>query len=259
MIHINGFGQLQGGGTIPFTYDGMLNDYVSNPTSHPMMSFDPGTARTIAKSGGLSAPVVTLLPRAMTRAFSHGGMVSFFDVFLTKSDGTDLSGGGGSWLGVMSPSHGVKLLVKTGALDTPLPVVFSTKGPKANAASNISVLRVRVPGAINSPLLAPINVRVLKDICLQDDTTPALQIAFNSQNGDYHFCAPGVNLLGRGKLTFANNGAMITLTHNKGDRMVTAVVDLATHTGSASVTLLPAMTHFTITDTNTANNTCTCP
>ena len=96
------------------------------------------------------------------------------------------------------------------------------------------------------------------DICLQDDSNGNL-LRFNSATGEYLFtrCGTGFMLGGTGTVTV--RGSVITLQHNAADRRVLAQIDNATHTGKASVQVFSLGTTFTISDRNTANNTCACP
>jgi hypothetical protein len=130
------------------------------------------------------------------------------------------------------------------------------------------------------------------DICLQDDSNPQTVIQWNSFNGDYIFTLPpvtapevqaggGTGQTGAtpatgasitlplrpweptgpatGKVTW--KGCTIMLVDNSAGRRVFATVDMCTHAGSASVQVSsPKMPKikFTITDRNTADNTCTC-
>jgi hypothetical protein len=96
------------------------------------------------------------------------------------------------------------------------------------------------------------------DVCLQDESNGNL-LRFNSMTGDYLFtrCSTNFILGGKGQVTI--RGAMITLQHNTSDRRVLAQMNNATKSGQASVQVFSLGTTFTITDRNTANNTCSCP
>jgi hypothetical protein len=98
------------------------------------------------------------------------------------------------------------------------------------------------------------------DICLQDNSN-GNRLLFNSTTGEYQFtsCTTGFTLIGVGALTA--NGCTITLQHIAANRRITASVDTCQHTGSASVLVVSPgrLSNFTLTDTNTANNSCVCP
>lgn len=99
------------------------------------------------------------------------------------------------------------------------------------------------------------------NFCLQsDDGNNILQ--FNSITGAYTFrqCSTGFTRSGVGTVTAM--GSIVTLTDNAFDHFVSATVDITAHTGSASLKyLIPprSVQAFNISDSNTLNNTCTCP
>jgi hypothetical protein len=94
------------------------------------------------------------------------------------------------------------------------------------------------------------------NICIQDDSNGSI-LKFNSTTGDYQFtnCA-GLTLNGVG--TVSQRGGSITLQHYFGDRRVLARIDTSVNRATASIQLLSLGTTLTITDRNTANNTCVC-
>jgi hypothetical protein len=95
------------------------------------------------------------------------------------------------------------------------------------------------------------------DFCLQDDSNPRTVILVNTFNGDYIFTpSGGTSLSGTGTVT--RKDCIITLTDSQPDRRVQGNIDPCTKTGSASVQVVSPKVKFTITDRNTANNTCTC-
>ena len=88
---------------------------------------------------------------------------------------------------------------------------------------------------------------------LQDDSSGD-QFRFNSTTGEYIFsrCSNGYSLSGTGSLTV--HSSTYTLTHNAGDRRVTASLDDAVHRGNASVQVFALGITFTIMDRNTLTN-----
>ena len=124
------------------------------------------------------------------------------------------------------------------------------------------------------------------DFCLQDDSVPARVVLWNTFTGDYIFSCPGclpspgatesgrttttagpggtpgsnagsqTSLSGTG--TMARKGCIITLTHNAPDRRVFARLDPCSNSGTTTVEAPKTNTKFTITDRNTADNTCAC-
>lgn len=130
------------------------------------------------------------------------------------------------------------------------------------------------------------------DFCLQDDSNPARVILWNTFTGDYNFICPGclpasggtktgetkqpggttttvaptgtpgiifpppTGLSGTG--TMIRKGCIITLTDNRPDRRVMSRLDVCTNSGSSTVEVPKTDKKFTITDRNTADNTCAC-
>ena len=94
------------------------------------------------------------------------------------------------------------------------------------------------------------------DFCLQDDSTPAGVLSFNSLTGDYRFCCGGTSFTGKG--TVLKQGLTVTLTHNASDRRLQARVDGAANRATASLQSPPGTIKCTITDRNIKNNTCAC-
>lgn len=94
------------------------------------------------------------------------------------------------------------------------------------------------------------------DICIQDDGSRSI-LKFNSTTGDYEFtnCSDLI-LIGTGSLL--RKGTIITLHHYAADRRVLARIDSSIGRATASVQIFPQGMLLTITDRNTANNTCAC-
>jgi hypothetical protein len=99
------------------------------------------------------------------------------------------------------------------------------------------------------------------DITLEDDTTGDL-LQINSVTGDYEFlhCINGFTVFGRGgAVVFRCSFYFGAGGGNKGgSAQVQAMLNTCTHSGSATVKLLPAGATFTITDSNTLDDTCVC-
>jgi len=94
------------------------------------------------------------------------------------------------------------------------------------------------------------------DICIQDDSNGSI-LKFNSTTGEYQFSnCSGFTLNGVGSLI--QRGSTITLQHYSSDRRVLARIDASVNKGTASIQVFLQGTTFTITDRNTANNTCAC-
>jgi hypothetical protein len=98
------------------------------------------------------------------------------------------------------------------------------------------------------------------NFCLQDDSNGNI-LQFNSLTGAYQFtqCSTGLILTGIGTVTV--NGCNVQLNQNTTNRKVSATVNTCTNSGSALVVVKTPLrsTFYTISDSNTTNNTCTCP
>ena len=88
----------------------------------------------------------------------------------------------------------------------------------------------------------------------------AILLVFDSQTGAYGFStcgAGGFSLTGIGSVQIKGN--KVTLVHNASDRRILAKVDLSQKKGTASAQTFGPAASYTITDRNTADNTCGCP
>jgi uncharacterized repeat protein (TIGR01451 family) len=95
------------------------------------------------------------------------------------------------------------------------------------------------------------------NLCLQDDSSRST-LQLSSITGDYLFTnCQGVTVGGRGAVTI--KGSVVTLEDVGGDRRILARIDLSVMKGTASIQLFSPERLFTITDRNTADNTCLCP
>jgi hypothetical protein len=94
------------------------------------------------------------------------------------------------------------------------------------------------------------------DICLQDDSTPAVQLQWSSVSGAYRFCCGGTAYTGTGAVS--NKGKVSSLKVEGTDRYIVATFDGGTNRGSAALRYFPTGVVCTIADRNTANDTCTC-
>jgi uncharacterized repeat protein (TIGR01451 family) len=95
------------------------------------------------------------------------------------------------------------------------------------------------------------------NLCLQDDSSRSI-LQINSITGDYLFTnCQGVTVGGRGSITV--KGSIATLQDYGSDRRILARVDSSVMKGTATIQLFSPAITFTITDRNTADNTCSCP
>jgi hypothetical protein len=96
----------------------------------------------------------------------------------------------------------------------------------------------------------------LFNTCLQDDSA-GYSLQVNTDTGEYQFAnCNGIVIGGIG--TLIRKGCTISLQHNAVDRRVLAKIDNCQKKATASIRLLSQGSSFTITDRNTANNTCGC-
>lgn len=93
------------------------------------------------------------------------------------------------------------------------------------------------------------------DTCITDDGGGAA-LRFNSDNGDYMFCAGGKTFTGTGSVT--KMGKVVALQHNASDRRLVASVNTGTRTGSGMIQSPVGKTIGSISDRNTADSTCQC-
>lgn len=94
------------------------------------------------------------------------------------------------------------------------------------------------------------------DICLQDDADRANALQFNSQTGEYKFCA-GVQAMS-GRASVRREGASLTLEQTAADRRLLARVDTASKTGTASIQSPGGKSPGTISDQSTGDSSCAC-
>jgi subtilisin-like proprotein convertase family protein len=93
---------------------------------------------------------------------------------------------------------------------------------------------------------------------LQDNSAGcAKTVVFDTISGAYSFCCNGMVKTGIAKVT--KKGLSVTLEHNAPDRRVLIKLDGAVGKGTATLQMPPGVTVCTITDSSTANDTCTCP
>ncbi len=98
------------------------------------------------------------------------------------------------------------------------------------------------------------------NVCIQDDVTHDY-MRLNTVTGEYTVkqCSTGLTLSGTGTVTI--NGSTINFQHFATNRFISATVNTSTNQGSANVAFRNGLSivSFKITDSNTLNNTCSCP
>jgi len=94
------------------------------------------------------------------------------------------------------------------------------------------------------------------DICIQDESNGNL-LKINTTTGDYLFTnCGGLTIGGIGSIT--QRGGLITLQDNRPDRRLLARIDTVARKATATLQMLSVGATFTLTDMNTANDTCVC-
>ena len=157
---------------------------------------------------------------------------TFYALFATQS-----ADSGGFLLGTASsPFQYSSGLTNMGFLDV-------TTG---NASATVGFGAVRILG-----------ISATFNICIQDDSNGDF-FRFNSNTGNYQFTnCSGFTLNGTG--TLIKRGGIVTLQQYASDRRILARIDTSVNKGTASIQVFSQGTTFTITDRNTARNTCACP
>jgi hypothetical protein len=95
------------------------------------------------------------------------------------------------------------------------------------------------------------------NICLQDDSNPAVTLLIDTVNKTYQFKCGATVYSGKGTIT--QSGCTFSLDHTAPDRRVRATFSTSTKSGNASVQSPPGTTRCTITDRNMGNNNCVAP
>jgi hypothetical protein len=95
---------------------------------------------------------------------------------------------------------------------------------------------------------------VVFNICLQDDSNPAIRLLIDTVTKKYVFFCGATTYTGTG--TIAQSGCTFTLDHNAFDRRIRATFSTSTKIGNASAQSPPGTLRCSITDRNMGNNTC---
>lgn len=201
-----------------------------------------GVVFTDSLPGGTSFVSLTLLsnfgtappPVCMTPPVGSGGTVEC-SLNILSIPGTSL---------LNSVSFALTVQLTSAAGDSVTNTASVThQGPDPNTNNNSSSVTTAVVQSFN--------------VCLQDDSNRSF-LQFSSITGDYLFTScQGVTVGGRGTLTV--RGSIVTLQDFTGDRKILAKFDGSVRKGTATIELLSTGRTFTITDRNTADNTCACP
>lgn len=105
-------------------------------------------------------------------------------------------------------------------------------------------------------LIADVQSTSVSGICLQDDSSGSI-LQINIGTGGYLFTnCSGFTLGGTGSVVI--KGGVITLKHNASDRRILAKISTGPNKGTAAIQVLSQGITFTITDRNTADNSCVC-
>ncbi|HYR57959.1 MAG TPA: hypothetical protein VEO95_05000, partial [Chthoniobacteraceae bacterium] len=152
--------------TIKVTVHGTAN-VLTSPPDEPMKDFfrKPPTTLSVEKGTALkltevcknTLPVMSVDPLGATANITADGTFAPFAVALHP----DLSNGTAKWHAALLPAVGTKLEKGSDILANPIKVDLLLKHTMPFPADNVSILNVRVAGAINSPFRVPIDVRVI--------------------------------------------------------------------------------------------------
>ena len=202
-------------------------------------------------------PWLVLTISAAPTSVSPGGTSAISASLTRNSDGVDTSGSGnvpdGTTVTFASSPQGTVAppvaLTGSGAAASvftagPLPGVATVS---ATVDSQTVMINITIAGVVGDPSI----------ICIQDESNGNF-ILFNTTTGDYTFtrCSTGFMLSGIGTVT--TTGCSVRLTHNSGNRRLTATIDRCQKKGIASIQTFGPSATFTIIDRNTTNNTCAC-
>ncbi len=111
------------------------------------------------------------------------------------------------------------------------------------------------PGVVPGQCSFTVTVRDF-DVCLQDDSNPAIVFRGNSQTGAYTFCCGGTTYTGIAQVS--RRDKVVAFAHYAPDRRVQAIDDESVFRGSAALQSPPGTTKCTIGDRDTRNNACAC-
>ena len=113
---------------------------------------------------------------------------------------------------------------------------------------------------ISNACMCPGQTEPAFNFCVQDDATHDY-IEFSSVTGVFVTKQCSTGFVAQGTGTVTTNGSTITLTANGPSNFSSATVDTSTHTGSAAIRVVNgfSIVAYNISDSNTNNNTCSCP
>jgi uncharacterized delta-60 repeat protein len=164
--------------------------------------------------------------------------------------------------GVATPGFAFVRYSKDGSLDLTFGSGGISTGTMDDRIGAVLALAIQKDGKIVGAGSAGDDFAVVRlngdgfDACLQDESNGNL-LQINSTTGDYQFTnCSGFTVGGAGTLT--KKGSTIILQHNASDRRISAKLDTAVSKATASIQMLSQAMTFSITDRNTANNTCAC-
>ncbi len=210
-----------------FGCDGLSGDVDFNPWLVLNISAAPGVGTTF----NLTASLTLNSDGADTSMSGH------------VPDGTPVTFGGGAPLGTVAPTSTVTTSGVATSVFTPgiVPGTATVSATVDNQTVTTDIILVLPPGFR----------------CLLEDANKN-SLTINTTTGDYIFsrCNAGITLTGRG--TVRAIGCTITLQHSVPDRRVTATIDTCQKKGTATVQTFSPSSFFSLTDKNTANNTCLC-
>ena len=95
------------------------------------------------------------------------------------------------------------------------------------------------------------------DVCISDDSNGNL-LQFDTVTGDYKFTACSSNFILTGRGILKVKGCKTTLKDSAPDRIVSVTIKTCKNKASAAIEALSAARDFSISDSNTGDNTCAC-
>ena len=222
--------------------------------------FGPFT-RSVAPIGSVIAFPITVSNLGSETAFgvtvSHSFPVSLTFVSCSVAGGACEPAGDGSFV-TKIPS-----LLPDGSETITLFAVVNCSAPEGASLSVTSTLSASTPFAFAINRTATSTVVVLPRLCLTDDVS-GNTLLFTPVTGDYQLTVSGpggFTIIGKG--TVSINGCVLQLIDTESDTNafslnLLAQLNMCSNSGTVSIKLTPGAS-FTISDSNTANNSCACP
>jgi hypothetical protein len=139
-----------------------------------------------------------------------------------------------------------------------LVLIWNSSRTKADSSRGVDVVKAKklANKTSRSNIEALVALQGTIDVCLQDDSNPAIVFLGNSATGAYSFCCGTTTFTGTALVI--RRGNIVSFQHNAPDRRVLAINDGSVFKGTAAVQSPPGTIRCTIGDRDTRNNTCVC-